>query len=472
MLHSFLGGTLDGSQPIGGATVDASGNVYGGTLFDGPQNGGVVFKIDPAGDYTILYSFGAGPTGCFPAGVALDTAGNLYGTANGCGASNVGLVYEIDTGGHFTVLHTFAGGADGANPYFGVVLDGAGNVYGSASHGGIRNQGLLFKLDTAGNYTVLHDFAGTAEYGAGPSGVTLDAAGNLYGTAAPNDSDGIVYQVDTAGDYTVLHSFNGNLDGGGPVGVSVGASGLLYGTTASGGALGGGVVYRLGTGGHETLLHRFTSGARGNYPLGGVIEDAAGNLYGTTIGGGDSGSYNGNGVVYRIDEAGDYSLLYTFTGGLDGGDPRAGVIEDAAGNLYGTAYKGGTEGFGVVFEISPSGQETVLYDFTAKPGATCSHSKRFDLWSSGQSLWNDKYTAARTGKVKCTSWIRPESKPFCTTSLEARMAGSRSPGRRNPGWGERSLWHGFDRWFVLTRRGLPVGCKRKRDRVAQLHRRD
>jgi len=108
--------------------------------------------------------------------------------------------------------------------------------------------------------------------------------------------------------------------------------------------------------GNETLQYSFTGGADGGYPLAGVVRDANGNLYETTNGGGASGA----GVVFKIDASGNETVLYSFTGGVDGGYPVAGVIRDAKGNLYGTTDGGGASGAGVVFKIDTSGNETAL----------------------------------------------------------------------------------------------------------------
>jgi uncharacterized repeat protein (TIGR03803 family) len=135
-------------------------------------------------------------------------------------------------------------------------------------------------------------------------------------------------------------------------------AGNLYGTTSAGGTLGAGVVYKLDAAGHETVLYSFTNGADGGVPTAGVIRDSAGNLYGTAAGGGITtgvcAPYLGCGVVFRLDAAGHYTVLHSFTGGADGGGPyKAGVIRDFAGNLYGTTGFGGTANGGVVYKIKP-----------------------------------------------------------------------------------------------------------------------
>jgi uncharacterized repeat protein (TIGR03803 family) len=156
-----------------------------------------------------------------------------------------------------------------------------------------------------------------------------------------------VYKLDATGGYTVLYNFTGGADGSQPgAGVIRDSAGDLYGTTTRGGSAGWGVVYKLDATGHETVLHSFTGGADGGNPTAGVIRDSAANLYGTTGGGGSAGQ----GVVYKLDTTGHETVLHSFTG-ADGAGPSAGVIRDSAGRLYGATEYGGTNGFGVVFRI-------------------------------------------------------------------------------------------------------------------------
>src|ERR1700691_419832 len=204
---------------------------------------------------------------------------------------------------------------------------------------------------------VLHSFAPDPPKGANPNaGLIRDAAGNLYGTAVQGGAwnQGVVYKVDPAGHQSVLYAFTGGADGGSPnAGVIRDTAGNLYGTTTYGGAApgttGSGVVYKLNTAGQETVLYSFMGGTDGKWPFAGVILDSEGNLYGTTNSGGTAGSpcNSGCGVVYKLNASGQETVLYSFTG-TDGAGPYAGVIRDSAGTLYGTTFAGGT-GAGVVY---------------------------------------------------------------------------------------------------------------------------
>ena len=188
------------------------------------------------------------------------------------------------------------------------------------------------------------------------SGLTLDSAGNLYGlafrggdlTCQPVFGCGTVFKLDLTGQLTVLHNFTGSPDGAEPSTSSPlfrDARGNLYGTTESGGApINGGTVFRVDPTGKEKVLHRFTNLAGGLYPVGGVIGDAAGNLYGTTQLGGDASCNNpagpGCGVVFKLDPRGTQTVLYRFRDSPDGHQPESSLRRDAAGNLYGTAAYG------------------------------------------------------------------------------------------------------------------------------------
>jgi uncharacterized repeat protein (TIGR03803 family) len=182
-------------------------------------------------------------------------------------------------------------------------------------------------------------------------GLIRDSAGNLYGTTNGGGASGagVVFQIDPSGNETVLYNFTGGADGGFPFGGLIrDSAGNLYGTTNGGGASGAGVVFKVDRAGNETMLYSFTGGPDGGYPLWVVLaRDSAGNLYGTTSGGGASG----NGVVFKLDPSGNETVLHSFTGGADGSSPFAGVVLGSNGNLYGTTPFGGQTNAGIVFEI-------------------------------------------------------------------------------------------------------------------------
>ena len=363
-LYNFTGGA-DGAYPYAAVICNSEDNIYGTTYEGGSAGAGVVFRVNEDGHETVLYSFTGGADGGYPyAGLIQDWAGNLYGTTTGGGAAGVGVVFKLDKKGHETVLYSFTGGDDGGYPFAGVILDWAGNLYGTAAVGGAAGAGVVFKLDKKGHETVLYSFTG-GDDGGYPYYANLiqDWAGNLYGTTSSGGAAGagVVFKVDTNGHETVLYSFTGGADGGYPnAGVIFDWAGNLYGTTTSGGAAGAGVVFKLDTKGHETVLYGFTGGADGAYPYAAVVQNWEGNLYGTTFNGGPGDA----GVIFELDSKGHETALYSFPGRTDGTKPWAGVIQDSAGNLYGTTSYGGPVGAGVVFKLDKKGHETVLYNFT------------------------------------------------------------------------------------------------------------
>jgi|SRR5579863_6279683 len=355
ILYSFTDGA-DGGQPYASLVRDSAGNLYGTTAVGGASNFGTVFKVDTAGKETVLYSFNGGADGANPwAGLTWGPGGHLYGTTEAGGASGFGTVFRLSKTGKKTVLYNFTGTAgDGAYPFSRLIWDGVGNLYGSTYKGGTSGNGTVFTLAAAGKETALYSFKGGAD-GENPyAGVVRDSAGNLYGTTfgAFGVGYGTVFKLNTAHKEKVLHVFTGGADGGYPFygGVVRDPVGNLYGTTSFGGAHQYfGTVFKVNKAGTQTVLYSFTGGADGGQPNASLIRDAAGNLYGTTIGGGASG----HGTVFKLDKTGKETVLYSFAGGADAASPNANLLRDAAGNLYGTTVAGGASGGGTVFKLTP-----------------------------------------------------------------------------------------------------------------------
>jgi uncharacterized repeat protein (TIGR03803 family) len=250
ILHSF-GASGDGSQPTCALTFDTAGNLYGTTNVGGAYQKGTVFELTPSGTETILWSFGNGSDGANPvAGVIRDAAGNLYGTTEYGGANGYGTVFELTPSGAETVLHSFdLNGTDGAYPVGGVVLY-KGNLYGTTEYGGAFVDGTVFELTLSGTETILHPFANNDMDGINPYDGLALYKGNFYGTTFSGGGvsgvAGTVFEVTPSGTETILHYFGGVGDGFGPYGgVSVDTAGNLYGTTYSGGTNSLGTVFKL-----------------------------------------------------------------------------------------------------------------------------------------------------------------------------------------------------------------------------------
>lgn len=363
VLHAFTGAP-DGCKPEGDLYRDGAGNLYGTAANCGAAYG-ILFKISTTGKETILYKFTGGADGGYPeAGLIRDTSGNFYGTTYQGGTGN-GVVFKFAAGKE-SVIHTFSR-TDGSHPVAALVRDKAGNLYGTTFYGGTAacSCGTVFKIDTTGAETVLYSFTGGTD-GKFPAGrLLLDGAGNLYGTASEGGvvncdngihGCGVVFKINPTGHETVLYTFTGGADGGEPMaGLVRDSSGNFYGTTFAAGDLsrncalnaGCGVVFKLSKTGLETVLHTFANSTDGANPVADLILDSSGNLYGTTKLGGA-----GYGVVFEI-SGGVENSLYVFAGTNDGAGPLAGLIRDSSGNLYGTTSFGGSPAEGVVFKLTP-----------------------------------------------------------------------------------------------------------------------
>ena len=371
VLHNFSDEN-DGGYPGSPLTSDGAGNFYGTTVegglgaMSGPTPGaGTVFELSPNGsggwNETLLYSFcepyfmstcpdGDGPTGP----VVFDTAGNLYGTTCAGGAygyeygPGYGVVFKLSPVGTLwteTVLYNFSS-LDGSCPQNGLIMDSAGNLYGTNSAG-------VFEVSPSGSgWTEQLVYA----YG-GPAALTIDAAGDIFvnGTRdifelSPNGKGGWNPKwVQTFHNYDDFFS---------PLVLD--QAGNLYGTRRRGGAKGYGAIYKLSPEKNgswtKTILYSFQGGTDGRYPDGGLVFDAAGNLYGTTaesFGGGYHRQFYGYGNVFELVAGSDQlTVLWSFNG-TDGDFPYGSLIRDTAGNLYGIGFEGGSGGYGIAFEVTP-----------------------------------------------------------------------------------------------------------------------
>jgi uncharacterized repeat protein (TIGR03803 family) len=327
---------------------------------------------------TTLRSFSGSPDdGANPAaGLILDAEGNLYGTTTIGGqrcTQGCGTVFKSTPAGEESVLYDFYGGVS-ADPHSSLIFDATGNLYGTTAGG------TVFRLKYQRNRKILYSFKQTADGLRPMSGLISDAQGNFYGTTQYGGTGrcdgalpgcGVVYEVTLTGVERVLYSFKGKFDGEYPQSVLVrDTRGNLYGTTEYGGAFGYGVVFKLTATGKFSVLHTFTSSPDGALPLPGLVTGADGNLYGTTIEGGTTGCLFGCGTVFQLTPSGKETVLYRFTGTPDGENPYASVAFDAQGNLYGTTAGGGANDQGTVFELTPSGSETTLYSFCAQTNCT------------------------------------------------------------------------------------------------------
>jgi len=343
-----------------------------------------------AQDYRVLYTFTGRADGGYPAGNLLrDAQGNLYGTTYSGGTHSNGVIFKLDVTGKETVLHSFHT-REGIDANGGLVQDQAGNLYGTAFYGGSRQCdlgcGTLFKLSNTGKLTVLHVFTGGADGNNPASGLVRDPAGNLIGITyrgggGPCDVQGtpgcgVIFKLNpSTGQYSVLYSFTGGTDGSNPhADLIQDASGNLYGTASYSGTpgCGCGTVFKLDAHGRYAVLYSFAGGADGGTPAAGVLRDAAGNLYGTTYFAGDfSCDSRGCGTLFKLTPASRLIVLHTFkglrtlTGQGEGANPEQDLVQDNAGALYSMALDGGVNDGGVLFKLNPHRREKVLHSYAS-----------------------------------------------------------------------------------------------------------
>jgi uncharacterized repeat protein (TIGR03803 family) len=393
ILYSFTN-TTDGAVPGSGLITDAAGNLYGTAQYSSPGQGVVFKLSPSGGGgwkETILHTFTGSPDGTNPyGGLAMDSSGNLYGTTPYGGANNCGVVYKLTARPiapwREAVIHTFRCDPDGANPITSLVLDASGNIYGTTTYGGntTTGSGTAFELSpssTGYTETLLHTFRGGADGELPFAGLILDSAGNLYGTTvaggntACNGGCGVVFELSKSAGvwhFATLHEFRYG-DGWAPEAVlTIDSGGNLFGTTEVGGPInnganGYGVVFELspnGAGGWtEKTVYAFTGGADGSASRSPVIFDSAGNLYGANRG---VPLYFGTIFELTPDGSGGWSESTIFdwssSSYYQGATPIGPIVLDAAGNIYGTNEFGGAtsyefclegDGCGTVFQVTP-----------------------------------------------------------------------------------------------------------------------
>jgi uncharacterized repeat protein (TIGR03803 family) len=377
-LYSFTGGN-DGRTPTAGLLADGNGNFYGTTPNGGGDGCGAVYELSHTRGVwreTVLYSFTCGSDGEHPiGGLVLDQTGNLYGATSGYSTVNYGNAFELvrqeDGSWSLKVLYSFSGGSDGRYPAAGLTWDQSGNLYGTTTNTGLVTlRGLVFQLRPSGGSwkeRVLHRFAGGSDGDTPSSTLTFDSAGNMYGTTLYGGGRGYgtIFQLNPQQNgswkYRVIHRFRGT-DGDYPVAsVILDAKGNLYGTASGGGPQGSGAVFELIRGQKgswtEKSLHNFgLNPLSGIGPQSGLLFDTSGNLWGTTLGGGNLGCKGGCGVVFELTpnshDTWKESVMHTFVD-EPSSYPAGTLISDPMGNLYGTTEGDGTFTFGSIYELTP-----------------------------------------------------------------------------------------------------------------------
>lgn len=338
--------------------------------------------------FTVLYHFTNGADGGYPSSdLIVDAQGNVYGTTSAGGSANMGTVFMVSATGKETVLHSFTGAPDGGSPTAGLLADRNGNLYGTTYRGGDINCapqyggcGTVFKIGRTGKETILHSFE-SAE-GTNPlAGLIADAQGNLYGStfaggnlncSSAEGGCGTIFKLDKTGNLTVLYVFAGAPDGANPVArLTLDGQGNLYGTSQFGGDFdcspnfgGCGTVFKLDPTGHNTVLHSFLGyPTDGEAPEAPVFLDSAGNVYGTAYAGGS----NVDGTMFRIDTAGN-QVFYSFPSGFGPSGPEGPLVPKTGGFVFGATLGGGRHSAGTLFRLDKNGRLATIHTFDGTHG--------------------------------------------------------------------------------------------------------
>jgi uncharacterized repeat protein (TIGR03803 family) len=353
-LYAFAG--ANGSYPDSGLTQGTDGNFYGTTTYGGASNAGTVYRVTPQGQHTVIYSFTTGPAdGQYPAsGLELGSDGVFYATTTAGGAYGKGTFFKITQEGALTNLYSFGANGTGADPQ-GITLMPDGHFYGTTSYGGASDLGTVYRMTADGVHTLLYSFQSGADGQLPAAGLSPYADGHLYGVTYYGGARnrGTIFRIATDGTgYATLYSFgSGSSDGQYPgTKLRQTSDGYLYGSTGSGGAFGFGTIFRYNAATGAQIVHSFAGEPNdGSLPSSRLRQGTDGHLYGVTYYGGrfDSGTF------FRLTTAGDYSLLYSFSGGAGGQGPNSSLLTGSDGYFYGTTVTGGPTNNGTIYRIRP-----------------------------------------------------------------------------------------------------------------------
>jgi len=365
VLHSFIG--PEGETPAAPLVQGTDGMLYGVAAHGGdstllaPDGGGTVFRTTGSGSLTRLHTF-TGLDGAVPTGIVQGRDGSFYGTTAYGGQPGIsslfpgnGTIYKIDTAGNLTVLFVFPGSEQGYRP--GPLMQGLdGALYGTAVGGSslyARFPGIVYRFDPAtGNYRILHTFV--ISDGRDPTGKLFQTSdGRLYGTTNEGGAwnSGVVYRVTPTGSFAVVHTFTPNEGSQPKGGVFQADDGFFYGTLELGGY--GGRIFRMDAAGALTVVWSFGPYSYAGWrPVTNPIQARDGFFYGVTPRGGTS-SNGSDGVVYRLSRTGSLWVVHSFSG-ANGIAPSAALLQASDSRLYGSTVVGGANGLGTLFRLSPA----------------------------------------------------------------------------------------------------------------------
>lgn len=351
-IRSFV--PANGTNPLGSLVQGADGNFYGLTSGGGASAGGTIFKITPAGTLTVLRSLLSATDGGNPKGsLAKATDGSFYGLTNIGGSNLFGTLFKITSAGAFTVLTRFNGATQGNAPFETVLKAKDSSYYGTASSGGLYNYGTIFKI-CRGTVTMLRSFNRNTDGGTPKGSLVQGTDGYLYGctTEGGTGSAGTIFKISPTGVFAVLKNLSATADGGSPQGSLLApGDGNFYGMTKSGGANGSGTIFKLTPTGAYTVLRHLAGSTDGANPEGNLVRGSDGNFYGVTY---------TNGRIFRITPGGVFTVLHAFLASTEGSYPAGSLVLGTDGKFYGTTSGGGINNAGTIFKVTPTGTITIL----------------------------------------------------------------------------------------------------------------
>jgi uncharacterized repeat protein (TIGR03803 family) len=398
----------------GGLLRASDGNIYF-VSSSGGKGSGAIGRLAPDGTLSVLYAFAGSSEGVSAfAGLMQASDGNLYGTTYLGGEKGGGVAFRVGLDGTFSVLRSFGqDNKDAVLPYAGLMQAVDGNLYGTTLRGGNNDKGTIFRLGLDGAFAIIHHFDGAN--GENPESTLIAGAdGNLYGTTLQGGSQGrgTIFRITTSGTFTSVYSFPSlgafntsglatNTTGANPrAGLLLAADGNLYGTAYQGGASGWGTIFRMTAAGTVSTVRSFAGPSfDGGFPLAGIVQDAAGNLYGTT----ERGGYLNQGAVWRIDSSGQYSLLHGFINSLlDGAQPYAAVLV-ANNSLYAVTYSDSFSSAGAIVKLDVGSNGVLPVELSVSATEIATGSSATLTWSSptatactASGAWNNAVTTSGT----------------------------------------------------------------------------
>jgi len=362
VIHHFEGDE-GGSNPEGGLILSDAGILYGAAKFGGTHEQGIIFEINPFGNvFNKIYDLsGENSDGRFPIGrLLLSESNHLLGTCSEGGSSGAGTIFSCSISGNFERLHNFSALSEGSFPKTGLTLGNDGFHYGVTELGAANGVGSIYRIDSQGNFELIQAMDFT-EVGSNPIGdLILLNNNNLAGVATNggNNDAGTAFTINNQNEVFKIHDFRLPREGALPIGLN-GLEQEFIGVTQSGGAYNAGVVYSLQLDGERTKIFDFDGSFNGLSPNSELTRSEEGLYYGTARFGGE----NDAGTIFRLSEFGEFELIHSFDGNIEGKFPFAGLLKHSNGSLYGTTIEGGNNDHGILFRITPEGSFEKLHDF-------------------------------------------------------------------------------------------------------------